>query len=255
VEWFDGLKMAARPENELRAHIEFYFRIMKQHNFGNLALESFVAPCSLYGFGDADDGQTMALKRSGIKYISTDFRNMQKSRPVEDDFFGMDHGVMVVDRKGNYVPWPAIDCDPREPIGAKPILGLHWPNVLHSDFHGNGEIVDRWVDLLKKHDDALNTMLAADTRMCWTQIAYNRGTVLHGDDRAIELDFSRLVALAPQFLADCFILKIESDRAIGVVSKDVEIVSLARDKGSRHYRVTARRSPHTVKAQLEIRCA
>ena len=51
VEWFDGVKKASRPESQLRAHIEFYRRIMAQHDFGSIALESFVAPCSLYGFG------------------------------------------------------------------------------------------------------------------------------------------------------------------------------------------------------------
>jgi len=252
LEWFDQLKMSSRPKNELDAHIEFYFRIIEQHNFGSINLETFVAPGSLYGFGDDDDGQTMALKQHGIKYISTDFSNMKQNRPVDDDFFGIDHGIMIVDRKGNYVPWPAIDCDPLEPIGTKPILGLHWPNILNSDFHRNEEIVDRWVALLKKHNDNLNTMLAADTQMCWTQLAYNRGTDIHIDDRTISLDFSRLIELSPQFLSDCFIMKIESEKAIRIVSRDAEIVSLSKSNEELYYDVEVKRSPSTSKAQLEI---
>jgi hypothetical protein len=247
-EWYDRAKGLARPKKELVAHLEYFRRIMLQNGFKQFP-ETFVAPCNDYRFGQGEDGLTGALKEYGVKYISTGFgcHNAAARRfplPVLDgntasmvntpvpagELFTIDCGLMIVDRVRNFLPWDAIGSAPTEEIEKIPLIGLHWPNILHADPHKNDEIVDKWVEYLRKLDRKSDRVLAVDTPMCWTQLACQSCVKISVEKSTVLLDFSVLNDRAIAHLNDWFVVKITTSGFTRFVPKGVNILSAERSR-------------------------
>lgn len=216
---FHDMDNNLRPPKEVEAHLCYFFQIMKQHNFGG-TIESFVPPAFRYCLGD---GFTEKLKQNGIKYISTMFRCMKNADRAEEKYFGKENGVMIVDRGTDITGWNDMDVYPKGEIPG-PVCGLHWPNILHPDYGRNDEVVDRWVQFLKPYDEKFERMLARNTAVCWTQLAYNAFTDIKITDKEIMFDFSG-IRHCPENLLNWFTIKIKSREKIRFFSKDLEVVS------------------------------
>ena len=78
------------------------------------------------------------------------------------ELFGVDSGVMTVDRGSDLLDWDVIGTKPEGVIKGS-TCGLHWPNLLHENPERNSEIVEAWAALLAPYDDKQNTMLAKNS--------------------------------------------------------------------------------------------
>lgn len=240
AEWADVETGEPRPREHVLGVLEAFHRLLEQHNLGPFP-RSFI-PCAFaHGF---DNDVAGYLHDSGVRYISTPFSTMFNREQTQDEMFGIEHGVLTVDRGADRYRFNTMDPRPDFPVKGA-IVGTHWPNILHPDPARNGEVVDRWVNMLKPYNDRLDTMLAADTASCWTQLVYHRKTKLTPRDDGCDLDFADVDALPACAMLDTFTLKTDAPRD-GLICRGVDLVAAGG------HRLQLRRQPGQMTA--ELRC-
>jgi len=223
AEWHDT-QGRMRPRHEVVRRLECFAKILEQNRLGPFP-ESFVPAAFRHAFGAGENGIAPLLKSAGVKYISTPFSSMRTHRPPEHPGFGVDEGLMTVDRGAYGIPWNDIDSLPRRPVPG-PILGLHWPNILHPDPERNLETVERWCIFLKQYDVRPDRMLSRDTASCFTQLAYHLLTEAHCRGGETVLDFRRVRSAEIVGLRDTFTIKVQTPHLGGFTGVDLDIVSV-----------------------------
>lgn len=254
AEWADqGGRM--RPPERVEAHLDAFEAILDQHRLGGLP-RSFVPTAFRHGFGRTEGrAVSMAeiLARRGVTYINTPFGSMANADAVQHGVFGLDAGVMTVDRGDDLQDWDVIGQVPSGAL-AGPTCGLHWPNLLHPDPERNPEIVAAWVALLAPYDDRADTMLASDSVSFQGQLAHHVCTraTLSGD--SIDLDFRETDTLPTPLGRRELTLKVRSASALAFSSDTLEVASSSsrRTNDEAVYTLRLERRPGFEKARVRF---
>jgi hypothetical protein len=225
AEWADR-KGIMRKREEVEAHLDFYEKLMKQHDFGPFPT-AFVPTAFLHTFG-LSEGHTISmaevLKRRGVKYINTPYGDMFHVDRVTHGVFGFDNGVITVDRGRDLLSWKSIGEIPKGEIKG-PTCGLHWPNLLHPDPDRNGEIVKSWADLLRPYNNKPETILARNSDEFCHQLVHHRCTILKVANDSITFNFSDVDKLSSPIGQKNFILKIESPKELMFEPDNIQLGS------------------------------
>ncbi len=248
AEWHDRTGRMRAP-SQVRKHLECFAAILEQNGLGPFP-ESFVPAAFLHSFADGDRGLAVLLEGAGIRYISTPFAAMHRRNPPQYPHFGVDHGIMTVDRGNSRIPWDRIDSAPLGPI-AGPILGLHWPNLLHPDPHRNLETIERWRRFIAPYGERIDRILAPDTPACFTQLAFRTLTVHRFRDHGVELDFRNLEHAGIRGLRSTFIVKLRTPQPLDFRGKNLEILSAQWSKDRRNATLELRRPQGVERAFLQ----
>lgn len=223
AEWADS-SGTMRPLDQVELHLDCFKKILDQNHLGPFPT-SFVPTAFLHGFGLTGDHQiSMAgvLKKRGVNYINTPFSNMYNAEGVQFGLFGIDAGVITVDRGDDLLGWDDFGKKPTGTLTG-PTCGLHWPNLLHEDPNRNIEIVDAWVKFLKPYDDTPETLLAKNSASFRTQLIHHVCTNFQISENKIVLDFLETKKLKDQLVDDWLTVKIESKRKLSFSSNEVEL--------------------------------
>ncbi|MCK4751057.1 MAG: hypothetical protein KAT15_28560 [Bacteroidales bacterium] len=179
-----------RPVNHVNKHLDYFEKIVEQNKLGSLP-SSFVPTAFNHGFGlTGEHTQSLAelLNKRGISYINTPFYKMQNADNVTNGVFGLDAGVLTVDRGNDLLKWNVMSRLPEGEFNG-PTCGMHWPNILHQDPERNSEIVMGWIEFLKPYNDRFDTMLAKDSLYFQKQLLHHVSTGVNINGDMIELDF------------------------------------------------------------------
>ncbi|MBO7748352.1 hypothetical protein I8J29_29620 [Paenibacillus sp. MWE-103] len=220
AEWHDG-NGRMRPEGSVTGHLDAFAALLEENDLGPFP-ESFVPTAFYHRFGGEGGGLSGILERYGIKYMSTPFSMMHRSKRPESELFGVDGSLITVNRGDDLCGWNRIAPDPRGEIEG-PVCGMHWPNVLHPDPEKNGDVVRRWVDLLEPYRQRFDTMLAANTAEGFSQLIYRWGVALREEPSGCVLDFSGLSGCRPPGLLDYFTIKVKRDKHIVSSSSEISL--------------------------------
>jgi hypothetical protein len=248
AEWYDKAGQM-RPRDQVEAHLDACEKLLARNALPRP--ESFV-PCAFYyTFADDSGGMTARLRGMGVKYLSTPFSHLHNAGRTQEKLFGIEAGVMIVDRGTYPMSWRAIGPTPSGPVEG-PILGLHWPNVLAADPARNEEVVDRWVEFLRPYGRRPDRLLARDTAEAWTQLAHHHCTQTRLTGAQAQFDFTRLTRLPPGPIGDEFTVKVEgaSDRPLRATGLAVTADSTDPRTGLRTLRL--RRDREASQAVLEF---
>lgn len=232
AEWADD-KGVMRPKAILEQHLDAYAEIMQQNNLGELP-SSFVPNAFKHSFGitEGNDVSMAELIRTrGFTYINTPFESMFNNKAVQYRVFGVDSGIMTVDRGSDAYDWNVISTIPERTIIA-PTCGLHWPNLLHEDPERNSEIVQGWVKLLSPFKDNPDTMLAKNSLVFQKQLVHHTVSKLEVKNNEIELDFSNVHEVGTVVPNNELTIKVSCDKEITFSSDTIRIVSVTSTKGS-----------------------
>lgn len=232
AEWADD-KGVMRPKEILEQHLDAYAEIMHHNNLGDLP-KSFVPNAFKHSFGITEGNDiSMAelLRRRGFTYINTPFASMFNKQAAQHDLFGIDSGIMTVDRGSDLLNWNVIGALPEGSIHGS-TCGLHWPNLLHEDSERNSEIVRGWVELLSSYNDKQETMLAKNSLFFQQQLAHHVVTKMELIDNNIHLDFSNTNKLETALSNNELTVKVSSDQEIDFSSDVLNIVSVTSRKQS-----------------------
>jgi hypothetical protein len=213
-----------RKEEEIRKHLDYYFLILKNAQIEHVP-KSFVPAAFNYSFSGMQKGLASILREYGIYHISTPFQYIHKNAPLDDNLFGVEAGIMVVDRGEDLLEWDIIGVEPYGQIDG-PICGMHWPNILHTDSGQNERIVNAWVELIKPYDLRFDRMLSRDTESCWNQLAYHSCVDITQRKKTITFNFERLRKLNIETLLNTFTVKIKAEKNYFFKSEDLEIIQV-----------------------------
>ena len=254
AEWADQ-NGRMRPREQVEAHLDAFEAILAQHGLGGLP-RSFVPTAFRHGFGPTE-GHTVSLaallRQREVTYINTPFRSMANAAAVQHGVFGLDAGVMTVDRGDDLMDWDVIGQVPNEALSG-PTCGLHWPNLLHPDPDRNPEIVAGWVALLAPYDERPDTMLAPDSVAFQHQLAHHVCTRVTRAGDAIDLDFRETDTLPTPMGRSSLTLKVRSPSALGFASDTVGVASSSsrRDGDALVYALELERRPGVAQARLQL---
>jgi hypothetical protein len=261
--WTDGKMSRAewatadgtmRPVEQILRHLEYFEKIMQQNNLGSFPV-SFVPAAFNHGFGRTGDHPVSLaglLKERGIEYINTPFRRMQHADAIGHGFFGIDAGVLTVDRGRDLLPWDAIGTLPDGELKG-PTCGMHWPNILHPDPVRNSKIVAGWVAFLKPYDDRFDTMLAKDSVQFQQQLVHHACTDLKVNAEEIELDFAQSDEIGHESGRKDLTVKIRSRTVKSFASESLEITSLHHHNDQEGMRYTLRLHRMGIETKARIR--
>lgn len=225
AEWAD-VKGTMRPEENINRHLDYYQRIMQQNRLGSFP-SSFVPTAFNHGFGiTGENHKSLAelLGKLGIGYINTPFYKMQNADKVINGVFGIDAGVLTVDRGNDLLKWNTIGRLPQGELQG-PTCGLHWPNLLHENPERNSEIVQGWVNFLKPYKNRLETMLPQNSEEFQKQLIHHISTVIRVVGNKIELDFTMANKVVTQKAMEGLTVKFRSRNDTSFDSQDLDIVS------------------------------
>ena len=250
AEWYDrdGLM---RPYDQVMAHLDAWYAILRRNGL-DVAVTSFVPAAFLYRHADGERGLASILRERGIGFVSTPFSTMRRGRVLDHALLAIDQGLVTVDRGDGPIPWDAIATEPPGQIGG-PILGLHWPNILHLDPARNGEVVERWVAALRALGSRPNRILSRDTAAFVAQLAYHVGAELRLEGDQLICDLSRLRSLSPPGVGDTFTLTVRTPRSATLTSPDAQVVSRAYDEVSGWHTLELRVGASQRLARVSVR--
>ncbi|MBA2479338.1 MAG: hypothetical protein H0V44_01650 [Planctomycetes bacterium] len=224
AEWHDTAGNM-RSRAEVLARLDAFARILDQHHLGTFPT-SFVPCAFMHRFGS---GLADILREHGIDFISTPFYSIVGLPQPRWRWFDYDGETMTVDRPHDRFDWHQIGPTPSGDL-THPIVGMHWPHVLHVDPARNGETVDGWVHFLSAHGRSPRTMLARDTGEFRTQLAHHLCTARTVRDHGIDLDYSGFDRLPRTHLSRRLVVKVAADTPLSFTSTDSNVDLVARDQ-------------------------
>ncbi|BBO83664.1 hypothetical protein DSCO28_42300 [Desulfosarcina ovata subsp. sediminis] len=201
-----------RPREHIQRHLEAFGTILEQNGLGPFPT-AFVPPGLNHSFGNGERGIHPILNRFGIRYVTTDLNKARMHRPRQHPRMAWESGVLLIDRGLAPVPWHTIAARPQFAFD-RPILSLHWANLLDEDFYRNLEVVRDWVAFIKSGIDPVEQMLAPDTATCWSQFSYRTLARVRPVDDRLEIDISALRQLPPQTIQPVFYIRIQHPQSL-----------------------------------------
>lgn len=223
AEWYDQ-ERCMRPRDEVIAHLDAYAALLEQNGLGPMP-SSFVPAAFLYCYGD---GQLSPILRDrGVTFASSPFATMGWHSRPDHALMGIDNGVAWVDRGNVGIPWDAMAAEPPDHIDG-PILGLHWPNILHADPDRNAEVVAGWADALRHMDQRFDRVLARTSAHCQTQLAFQLGAEVEVRGDEVHFRFGGLSSDAADTGHRAITVKIETSDATTAESRDMTVQGVER---------------------------
>ncbi|WP_149304967.1 hypothetical protein [Pareuzebyella sediminis] len=238
AEWADR-SGTMRPLDQVETHLDYFEKLLHQNQLGSFPT-AFVPTAFLHGFGLTGThpiSMAEVVKKRGIEYINTPFSTMYNAEGAQFGVFGIDSGVITIDRGEDLLDWNDIGERPSGVLTG-PTCGLHWPNLLHEDPLRNTEIVDAWVNLLKPYNDKPETILAGNSSLFRNQLIHHVCTKVQIQENKFEIDFRETHTLKDQLSDTRLTLKIASDSALTFHSEDVTLSNVKTHQGRNDYLYT-----------------
>ena len=203
---FHNIRGEMRPRDHIEAHLNAFGEILEQNGLGPLP-KVFVPPGLCHSFGHGDRGIHRILNQHGICYVTTDLAKAKMVRPRQHPLMAWEAGVLIIERGTAPVPWHAIAAEPQFTFD-RPVLSLHWANLLDEDIQRNLDVVQRWVDFLKNRLDPMVQMLSPDTATCWSQFVYRSLSRIRQTDDGVAIDLRELRDVPQKTLKTQFFIKV-----------------------------------------------
>lgn len=254
AEWADRSGQM-RPLDQVELHLAYFEKLLDQNQLGPFPT-SFVPTAFLHGFGLTGEhkiSMAAVIKKRGINYINTPFYNMFNAEAAQFGLFGIDSGVITVDRGEDLLDWNDFGKKPSGVLTGS-TCGLHWANLLHADPSRNSEIVDAWVKLLKPYNDKPETLLAKNSASFKNQLVHHVSTNVQIHEDKIDIDFLETNKLKDQLSNNQLCVKIESERKLTFNSDELKIsdLKLSQEKDNYLYTLVIDRIKDLEKAVLKF---
>jgi len=235
AEWYDS-QGRLRPRSELIRHLDAFFRIYDDIGCVDRP-QAFVPTAFHFAFGSEADSFVPLLQKYGIHHLSTPLTfpsltpAIKMHRELDTRWFGVEHGSMIIDRGHDLLPWKAIGVRPTGRPGG-PVIGMHWPNILHEDPARNAEIVDGWVAVISQLGREPGRMCARDSREFFAQLACHAAVKVEVQEGKIAFDFRALRKLGIRNLAADFSVQIEGAPGVSFAAQGLSICATENGPGT-----------------------
>jgi hypothetical protein len=194
-----------RDPGEIRKHLEYFFRLLEQQGLSPNP-EVFIPPAMKHSFGNGDQGFQKLLNEYGIRYVTTMFEKARwLSEPLHPGVT-WENGVLLVDRGKHELKWNDTGCAPVFAFD-RPLLALHWTNLLRHDPNENLAMVKKWADFIRSGAQARGILLSRSIKSCLTQYLHKRFSRIFFDGREYAIDLSWMAELPGGLLDDTLFIR------------------------------------------------
>ncbi len=173
-----------RPRDEVKKHLEYFFRLMGQYGL-DTNLRLFIPPALNHSFGNGEKGFQSIARDFGLRYITLRFDKAKCHAQPQFPTIGQESGIMVMDRGKSDIPWNRTAPEPEFDFD-RPLLPLHWANILHKNPENNRDVVNAWATFITRVARKRQALPARDISVCFTQY-------LHQTQSRIQHQGSRVV--------------------------------------------------------------
>ena len=216
-----------RDKDNIRKHLEYYFKLMEQYDF-NLLPKSFIPPALKHSFGNGDQGFQKIISEFGIRYVTLMFDKAKLYSPPQTPTLAWENDVLLIERGFSDIEWDLTASEPFFRFN-RPVMALHWANILHPDPARNNTVIQNWVDYIKDKSKKENALLSRDSVSCFTQYLFRTLSKIKKNKRECVIDMSWMNAIPQGLLGESIFLKIKKPPGIGL-----KITGAARQPISRH---------------------
>ncbi len=211
-----------------KKHLEFFIKIMDQYRLFPPP-QTFIPPALKHSFGNGAEGIQKLLNEFGIRYVTTRFEKARQfSKPLHPKIT-WESGVLLVDRGKPEPAWndighhPAFDFD-------KPLLTLHWANILHQNPEMNLSIVNKWVNFIQKGVKTHGSLLTRNIEACFTQYLHKLFSKILYQDGEYSIDLNWIEKLPQNILGSSLFLKITKPPSVDFIVSGAEGICIQNEQ-------------------------
>ncbi len=215
-----------RDPDEIHRHLSFYFQILEACDF-NQTPWIFIPPALKHSFGRSGHGFQSILQEFGIRAVSLRFSRARLYAPPQTATLAWEDDVLLVERGKSEIPWHRAAAEPDFNFD-RPVLALHWANILHPDPGRNRLVIDRWARYLTTGCAEKGMFPAADALSCFTQYCHYALSAITWKDEGYVMDVAWMDQVPVIFSDHPFCLK-----ADGVGQAGLDISGAVLQTGSR----------------------
>ncbi|HCY83954.1 MAG TPA: hypothetical protein DHV36_02340, partial [Desulfobacteraceae bacterium] len=210
---FHNTACQMRDREEIIRHLDAFFRIMEQHGF-DVAPRTFIPPALYHSFGNGDKGFQKIMNRFGIKYVTLVFNRAKLFSRPQAAGVAWENDVLLVERGEADVKWDTVAAEPHF-LFDRPVMALHWANILHPDPRKNLLVVDRWVRYINETIEKTGGLLARDSESAFTQYLHKTMSKIQRKGRGFSVDMSWLNRVPGTLIGASVFLKVDAPGGIG----------------------------------------
>jgi len=175
-----------RDPDEIRKHLSCFLAIMDQYGFSTRP-GTFIPPALKHSFGDPEKGIQKILGEFGIESVTLLFSRAKLYSSPQTETIAWENDVLLVDRGEAEIPWNRVAASPEFRFD-RPVMALHWANLLHPDPGKNHQIIEQWADYIHQGCEENGILLARDSGACFTQYCHKILSTIERVDHGFSID-------------------------------------------------------------------
>jgi len=203
-----------RDPDEIKKHLSFFFKIMDQYRFV-CRPKTFIPPALNHSFGDIDNGIQKILGEFGIESVTLMFSKAKLYSKPQAGKIAWENNVLLVERGESEIPWNMVAAEPEFKFD-RPVMALHWANILHPDPWKNHLIIQKWADYLKTGSKKNGVLLARDSSACFTQYCHKIMSEIKKTDNGFSIDISWMDKVPARLAKNPIYLKVDMPEGIAL---------------------------------------
>ena len=220
-EFHDACGRMRHPDIIIR-HLAAFFDLMAQNHLCRRPV-IFIPPALNHSFGNRTI--QALLKGFGIDFVITRFSRARQYAAPEHPCLTWESDVVLLNRGKAPVPWHQVAAKPVWD-GSRPILPLHWANLLHEDPACNFQVVDAWADLILRKVQGPDMVMVKDGADCFCQAGAHYLGRMALEKEAVAIDLGGLPDIPS--LNGRFCIKIQGNHQGAWQCRGADIVSDTR---------------------------
>ncbi len=199
---------AMRDPDEIRKHFFFFFKIMEQYRFDCMP-KTFIPPALMHSFGDPDKGFQKILHEFGINYVTLMFSRTRFHSMPQTGKIAWENDVLLVERGESETGWNMVAAEPGFKFD-RPVMALHWANILHPDPGKNVSVIEKWAGYIKTGSEKKGMLLSKDSGSCFTQYCHCTMSEIQRIDDGVLIDVGWMDKVPAKLLKNPIYLKIDA---------------------------------------------
>ncbi|MCK5837939.1 MAG: hypothetical protein KAH09_11785, partial [Desulfobacula sp.] len=201
-------------KDDIRRHLICFRKLMDQYHL-YFTPRTFIPPALKHSFGNPDGGVQKILSDFGIQYVTLVFNKAKLYSRPQSEKIAWENKVLLVERGESDVPWDTIASPPYFKFD-RPVMALHWPNILHRDPEKNMAVVDNWIHYISENSKEKGILLARDTRSCFTQYLHQTFSRIEQMGAEISIDVSWMKNIPTHLTEQNIFLKLEGPPGMSI---------------------------------------
>ena len=217
-----------RDADEVEKHLEFFFRLLDQYGF-NFNVQLFIPPALNHSFGD---GKFQRIARSfGIRYVTLVFDRARCLAQPQMPGVGWEEGVVLLDRGSSAVHWNQTSPKPEFDFN-RPVLTLHWANILADNPLNNMAVVKAWADFIQTGARKNGMLLVRDIADCLTQYLNATQSEIRQEGRDFVVHMDWIHKIPEGMLGDAVFFALNTSKTLETSVCGAEMKSSSRSAES-----------------------